>query len=262
MQGSRNEYDRGVNTFSPEGRLFQVEYALGAVKLGSTTIGVRCKDGVILCTEKRVQNPLLDPTKGDMIKILEVDSHVAACSAGVIADARLLIDHARVEAANHHFTYDEKMSIQSICNSIADIMLDFSGVNDKKKKRMSRPFGCAILLGGIDPVEGPQLWCVDPSGSAVLYKATAIGSAWEGSESLLQEKYSDDISFEDAEILALQVLRQGMEEKLSNVNVEMTCVKVGCSRLTHYSTEEVQQVISRLPAPGAAQRLLEDAANH
>jgi len=258
---SKNEYDRGVNTFSPEGRLFQVEYALGAVKLGSTTIGIRCDEGVVLCTEKRILNPLIVASKGDMIKILEVDTHVAACSAGVIADARLLIDHARVEAANHEFTYNEKMPIRSLCDSIADLMLDFSGVHEKKKKRMSRPFGAAILLGGVDPVEGPELWCVDPSGSCVKYQATAIGSAWEGSESLLQERYKEGITFEEAEILALQTLRQGMEEKLSNLNVEITCVKKDDSCRKHYTMQEIQDLIDRLPAPGAAQRMLDDATN-
>lgn len=102
---TRSEYDRGVNTFSPEGRLFQVEYAIEAIKLGSTAVGVCTKHGVILAVEKRISSPLLEPTSVE--KIMEVDSHIGAAMSGLMPDARTLVDHARVEAQNHRFRYRE-----------------------------------------------------------------------------------------------------------------------------------------------------------
>ena len=109
---AKSEYDRGVNTFSPEGRLFQVEYAIQAVKLGSTAVGIRTAEGVVLAVEKRLTSPLLNADSVE--KIMEVDSHVGAAMSGLIADARTLVDHARVEAQNHTFTYDEPIGVEAL----------------------------------------------------------------------------------------------------------------------------------------------------
>merc|ERR1719352_1627854 len=137
---SRSEYDRGVNTFSPEGRLFQVEYALEAIKLGSTAIGIRTKEGVVLAVEKRLTSPLIDPSSIE--KLLEIDMHMGCAMSGLTADARTLIDHARVEAQNHWFTYNERMPVESNVHAISDLALDFSAEKkkDNNQKTMSRPF--------------------------------------------------------------------------------------------------------------------------
>jgi len=112
MYLTRSEYDRGVNTFSPEGRLFQVEYAIEAIKLGSTAVGVQTKEGCVLAVEKRLTSPLLDPNSVE--KIAEIDSHIGAAMSGLVADARTLVDHARVEAQNHTFTYDEPIGVEAL----------------------------------------------------------------------------------------------------------------------------------------------------
>eukprot|EP01040_Poterioochromonas_malhamensis_P022661 gene22661-27606_t len=105
MYLTRSEYDRGVNTFSPEGRLFQVEYAIEAVKLGSTAVGIQTREGVVLAIEKRLTSALLEPSSVE--KVLEIDSHIGAAFSGLIGDARTLVDHARIESQNHRFTFDE-----------------------------------------------------------------------------------------------------------------------------------------------------------
>ncbi len=92
----RSEHDRGVNTFSPEGRLFQVEYAIEAVKLGSTAVGIHTAEGVVLAVEKRITSPLLEPSSVE--KIMEIDAHLGCAMSGLTADARTIIDHSRVEA--------------------------------------------------------------------------------------------------------------------------------------------------------------------
>jgi len=245
----KSEYDRGVNTFSPQGRLFQVEYALEAIKLGSTALGIRTNEGVILAVEKRLTSPLIEP--GSIEKILEIDMHMGCAMSGLTADARTLIDHARVEAQNHWFTYNERMPVESNVHAISDLALDFSATDRKEgeRKTMSRPFGVALLVAGVDPVDGPSLWNTEPSGTYTKYMACAIGSAQEGATNLLQEQYNKDMTLADAEVLALTTLRQVMEEKLTSVNIEVAVVKKSDSKFTLFSKQEVEALIARLPAP-------------
>jgi len=254
MSMGKSEYDRGVNTFSPAGRLFQVEYALEAIKLGSTALGIRTSEGVILAVEKRVTSPLIDPSSIE--KILEIDVHMGCAMSGLTADARTLIDHARVEAQNHWFTYNERMPVESNVHAISDLALDFSSEKKRggeEKKTMSRPFGVALVVAGVDPVDGPCLWNTEPSGTYVKYMACAIGSAQEGATSLLNEQYNKDMTIADAEILALTVLRQVMEDKLTSETVEVSVVKSTPDpkdvKFTMRTKEELEDLIRRLPAP-------------
>jgi len=118
---TRSEYDRGVNTFSPEGRLFQVEYAIEAIKLGSTAVGIHTKEGVVLAVEKRINSPLLEPTSVE--KLLEIDSHIGCAVSGLTADARTLVEHGRVETQHHRFTYDEPMPVESCTQALCDLAM-------------------------------------------------------------------------------------------------------------------------------------------
>merc|ERR1712070_308520 len=108
---TRSEYDRGVNTFSPEGRLFQVEYAIEAIKLGSTAIGVWTSEGVVLAVEKHITSPLQEPSSIE--KVMEIDSHVGCAMSGLTSDFKTMIDFGRVEAQNHRFSYNEAMPVES-----------------------------------------------------------------------------------------------------------------------------------------------------
>eukprot|EP00919_Chromeraceae_sp_WS-2016_P063690 GHVR01150648.1.p1 GENE.GHVR01150648.1~~GHVR01150648.1.p1 ORF type:complete len:260 (+),score=75.74 GHVR01150648.1:46-825(+) len=222
MFATKSEYDRGVNTFSPEGRLFQVEYALGAIKLGSTAVGIQTTEGVVLAVEKRHGSVLMDLSSIE--KVMEIDTHMGCAMAGLSADAGTLIDHARVESQHHWFLYNEKLPVESCVHSISDLALDFSdvGVSDRKKV-MSRPFGVALLVAGVDD-NGPQLWMADPSGMYTRYFAAAIGSAQEGAETILQEQYNKSMTMKEAEELSLVVLRQVMEDRLGVKNVDVASV--------------------------------------
>jgi len=244
---SRSEYDRGVNTFSPEGRLFQVEYAIEAIKLGSTAIGIRTKEGVILAVEKRLTSPLVCPESIE--KILEIDQHIGCAMSGLTADARTLVDHARVEAQAHWFTYNERMPVESCVNAVADMALDFSDSDKDRKRVMSRPFGVALLVGGYDEVDGPVLFNTDPSGTFTKYMAAAIGSAQEGATSMLQEQYNQDMTLKEAETLALTALRQVMEEKITKLNIEVAVISKETKRFHQFTIAELEEAITRLPAP-------------
>lgn len=135
---SRTEYDRGVNTYSPEGRLFQIEYAREAIKLGSTAVGICTKFGVVLAVEKRLSSSLIIPKSVE--KIIEIDAHLGCAMSGLVADARILVDKARIEAQNHVFTFNESIKVRSIAQSISDVAIGFG----KGEDMPSRP--CKFML--------------------------------------------------------------------------------------------------------------------
>nr|BAH71374.1 ACYPI009032 [Acyrthosiphon pisum] len=129
---TRSEYDRGVNTFSPEGRLFQVEYAIEAIKLGSTAIGICTPEGVVLGVEKRITSPLMITSKIE--KIFEVDKHIGCAVSGLIADSRTMVERARAESQNHWFTYNEQMSVESVAQAVSNLAIQFSGDYDSNQQ--------------------------------------------------------------------------------------------------------------------------------
>uniref|UniRef100_A0A7S1FIM8 Proteasome subunit alpha type n=1 Tax=Noctiluca scintillans TaxID=2966 RepID=A0A7S1FIM8_NOCSC len=240
-----SEYDRGTNTFSPEGRLFQVEYAIEAIKLGSTAIGIVTSEGVILASEKRVESKLLEPASIE--KIFEIDQHMGCAMSGLMPDARTLIDLARSEALGHWFTYDERMPVESLVDSVSNVLLDFSDT-EKKKKLMSRPFGVALLIAGVDPIDGPMLYFTDPSGTFTKCRAYAIGAACESVRSGLQDNYTSSMTFEEAEKLAVEQLKATMEGEIKATNIEVASVRVDTGKFKMYSSGELEAVIKRVLA--------------
>jgi len=239
---TRSEYDRHVNTFSPEGRLFQVEYALEAIKLGSTTIGIQCPEGVVLAVEKRLPSPLIEPSS--IQKVLEIDSHLICALSGLTADSRTIIDHARVETQNHRFNYDEPMTVESTVQSICDLALRF-GENRKGEEKMSRPFGVALLIAGVDE-KGAQLFYSDPSGTFTQFNAKAIGAGSEGAQQTLQEKYSKTMTLDECQKLALTTLKQVMEEAVTTSNVELAKITTKDGKYKIYNKEELEAIVSAL----------------
>lgn len=241
---TRSEYDRGVNTFSPEGRLFQVEYAIEAIKLGSTAIGIQTNDGVVLAVERRITSTLMEASS--LEKIVEIDSHIACAMSGLTADARTMIDRARVEGQNYWFTYNEPMPVESVTQAVCNLAMSF-GETDSDTT-MSRPFGVSLLVAGIDRVDGksvPKLYHTDPSGTYIQYEAKAIGSGSEGAQSALQEDYHSSLTLEEAAKLSLTILKQVMEEKLSSSNVEVATV-TAADGYKLYSKEQIESIVSAL----------------
>ncbi|KAL7722315.1 Proteasome subunit alpha type-5 [Entamoeba marina] len=225
---TKNENDHGVNTFSSEGRLFQVEYATEAMKLGSTVIGIQTSEGVVLAVEN----------------IIEIDTHIGAAVSGLTADARTLIDNARLESQNHRFMYNEVINVEVIAQAISDLSLRF-GEGGKKKKIMSRPFGVALLIAGVDET-GPKLFQTDPSGMFLEFYAKAIGAGTEAAQALLHEKYHKSMTLRQAEVLALSTLKQVMEEKLSSKNVEVALVTTESKKFEVMNVEFVDNLIAEL----------------
>ncbi|GLD64986.1 proteasome subunit alpha type-5 [Lates japonicus] len=197
-------------------------------QLGSTAIGIQTSVGVCLAVEKRITSPLMEPNS------------ISCAMSGLIADAKTLIDKARVETQNHWFTYNETMTVESVTQAVSNLALQF-GEEDADPGAMSRPFGVALLFGGVDE-KGPQLYHMDPSGTFVQCDARAIGSASEGAQSSLQEVYHKSMTLKDAIKSSLTILKQVMEEKLNATNIELATVEPG-KTFHMYSKEELEDVI-------------------
>ena len=234
---SRNEYDHGVNTFSPEGRIFQIEYARKAVHLGSTSIGIKTSEGIVLAAEKRVPSKLVDASY--IKKIFAIDDNIATAVSGLTADASTLVEHARADAQNHRFTFNERAMVQAVTLGISDLALEFG---EAGAKRQSRPYGVALLLGGID-TDGPQLWSTDPSGSFWSYDAHAIGSGAHEANNILTEKYSTSLNLSEAVCLAASILKQVVEEKTAADNIEISIIEINAQTFRALSLDEIQAVL-------------------
>ncbi|MHA1729140.1 MAG: archaeal proteasome endopeptidase complex subunit alpha [Promethearchaeota archaeon] len=230
-------YDHVITTFSPDGRLFQVEYAIEAVRRGLTAIALRNKkDSVILVVEKKAK--LLQESLGSE-KIFKIDDHIGATIAGLTADARVLIDKARVQAQINILSYDEKISVVEVTREICDtaqLYTQTAGV---------RPFGVSLLIAGIDPKNGPQIYLTDPSGAYFGYFCYAIGSGQQTAKQFLEKEYKQNMTFEKLRDLALKTLKAVMESELTSQNYDLAYIKKGGS-YTMLSLEEKEELVKNI----------------
>ncbi|TFG05252.1 MAG: archaeal proteasome endopeptidase complex subunit alpha [Promethearchaeota archaeon] len=238
MRGNEAGYDMTSVMFSPDGRIFQVEYALEAIRHGTTAVGVKSPEGVVLVVEKRVY-VLQDPNSIE--KIFDVDSHIGAAIAGLTADARVLIDHARVQAQINKLTYDEDITVKQLTQKICDLKQVYTQMGGV------RPFGVSLLIAGTDS-EGPQLLMSAPSGAFWSFKAQAIGSGDAKVREFFEEHYKPNLSLDEATILALQALQSVIEgEKFDSTNVEIAVIRADTKKFTRLSNEEIDTYIKKLP---------------
>ena len=206
MQPANMAYDRAITVFSPDGRLFQVEYAREAVKRGTTTVGLKYKTGVVLIVDKRVTSHLIEP--GSIEKIFEIDEHIGCATSGLVADARALIDRARIDSQINEITYNEKIQVRTLVKRICDFKQTYTQYGGV------RPFGTALLVAGVDEI-GPQLFSTDPSGALMEYKASSEGAGRNGAMSYFENNYKMDLSMEEAIIMGINALHKGTEGKLN-----------------------------------------------
>ena len=228
-------YDRGITVFSPDGRLFQVEYAREAVKKGSTTIGVKYKDGVALIVDKRSVSRLLEPKSTE--KIHDIDDFIGCATSGLVADARVLVDEARKNAQIHRVNYGENIGGEMLVKKICDMKQNYTQYGG------ARPFGTALLVAGTDDL-GVHLFETDPSGALVSYKATGIGSGRPAVMEMFEKEYQDDMGFEDAMVLGLRALGAAIEEKPKAESVEIGVAEVG-RKFRRLSEEEISALIEK-----------------
>ena len=192
-------YDRASTMFSPDGRLLQVEYAKKAVKQGTTSIGIICKDGVVLLADKRILEKLM--VGKSIEKVFQVDDHIGAAATGYLMDGRILVERAQVIAQQHRVTFDGPIDTLEIVKEIANFKQYFTQMGG------ARPFGVSIIFAGVDE-DGPKLFVTDVTGIYFEYKATAIGEAEVQVKEFLEKNYRDNLSIEEGIKLAISSLKR------------------------------------------------------
>jgi len=210
MMASRG-YDMTPTMYSPDGRIYQVEYAIETVKRGTLAIGVRTKQGVIMAVEEK---PRVLQTSNLTQKIFQVDTHIGVVAAGYIPDARVQVDNARFFSQGNRMTYDEPVEVETVAKHLADQCHQFtqySGV---------RPYGVALIIAGIDQ-KGESIYVTDPSGTYVPYAAVAIGAGSDEVSDFLEKSYSKDMSMEDAAALAVAAINLKSESKDGIQHIKM-----------------------------------------
>ncbi|MGD0729250.1 MAG: archaeal proteasome endopeptidase complex subunit alpha [Candidatus Micrarchaeaceae archaeon] len=207
-------YDRGV-MFSPDGRLFQVEYAKEAVRRGATSIGIVANDSVVLVAHKNVLEPLAVPST--IQKIFRVDSYIGATYSGLVADGLHMISAMRNKTQTHRMVYNETESVETIAKEISEEMqmaTQYGGI---------RPYAISLLIGGID--RGPKLFEIEPGASYLGYKADAIGSGKSVAQEMLVKSFKENMDTEEALKLGVSIIKKLNEGKLTENNLDISTIK-------------------------------------
>ncbi|WP_248515010.1 archaeal proteasome endopeptidase complex subunit alpha [Salinarchaeum laminariae] len=236
MQGQAQQqaYDRGITIFSPDGRLYQVEYAREAVKRGTASIGIRTEDGVVLAVDKRIRSPLMERTSVE--KIHKVDDHVGIASAGHVADARQLIDFARRQAQVNQLRYGEPIGVETLTKNVTDHIQQYTQVGG------ARPFGVALIVGGVEDGE-PRLYETDPSGTPYEWKALAVGADRGELQEYLEEHYEEAEDISGGVELALKALGSVNDDELRPEGIGMATVDVESEEFIELTDDEIEEYL-------------------
>lgn len=208
-------YDRSLTMFSPEGRLYQVEYALESVRKGTLAVGIKSKHGAVIIIQKKLGTPLMDSES--IQKIFQVDKHIGCAISGLHADSRILVNYARVQCQVNQLSYSEPVRLRTLVRKLADIKQQYTqhgGV---------RPFGSALLFIAVDP-DGPQCMTTSPTGRYFNWEATAMGINSEQAKNELKEKYDADATLEDIKLMGMEVLKSCTEDEFDPELIQIAYV--------------------------------------
>jgi proteasome alpha subunit len=229
-------YDRAITVFSPDGRLYQVEYAREAVKRGTTAVGIKAKDGVVLIVDKRVSSKLLEASSIE--KIFKIDEHIGVASSGLVGDARSLVDRARVECQINRVSYDDPIEVETLAKKLCDHMqtlTQYGGI---------RPYGTALLIAGVSDGEC-RLFETDPSGTLLEYKATGIGIGRPAAMKVFEEEYNPESEIKDVILLGLKALHSATEGKFDVDTVEIGVIGRANPVFRKMTKEEVASFVGQ-----------------
>ncbi len=228
-------YDRAITVFSPDGRLFQVEYAREAVKRGTTAVGITYDVGVLLAVDKNVSSKLIVPKSIE--KIFQIDDHIGVATSGLVADARRLIEDARLRSQRHRLVYNEAVNVSTLTRDICDLKQAYTQYGG------ARPFGTALLIAGVN--QGPHLFETDPSGAFTEFKAGAIGMGKRDVEKYLEESYKPGLKKDEAIDLALISLNSVSEGKIQAENIDLITIDIG-GKYGQVTQDKIAEAIKRL----------------
>eukprot|EP00004_Rigifila_ramosa_P024110 TRINITY_DN6908_c0_g1_i1.p1 TRINITY_DN6908_c0_g1~~TRINITY_DN6908_c0_g1_i1.p1 ORF type:complete len:255 (+),score=51.23 TRINITY_DN6908_c0_g1_i1:25-765(+) len=238
-------YDSRTTTFSPEGRLYQVEYAMEAIGHAGSAIGILAKDGIVLAAEKKITSKLLESNMSSE-KMYRLDGHVACAVAGITADANILINYARLAAQRYLAQYQEPMPVEQLAQSLCDKKQGYTQYGGL------RPFGVSFLYAGWDEHRNFQLYQSDPSGNYGGWKASAIGANNQSAQSILKQDWNADMDLHAALLLAVKVMSKTMDSTaLSPDKLEFATFtrSDGKCRFHILTAAEMEALFREAPAP-------------
>lgn len=210
-------YSFSLTTFSPSGKLVQIEYALQAVAAGAPSVGIKAKNGVVIAVEKKHKSPLYDETT--INKIESVNDHIGMVYSGMGPDFRLLVRKARKIAVQYYFNYHESIPVSQLVQKVAAVMQEYT------QSGGVRPFGVSLLIAGFDE-DRPYLYQCDPSGAYFAWKATAMGKNYINGKTFLEKRYNEDLEIEDAVHTAILTLKEGFDGQMTEDNIEVGIANV------------------------------------
>ncbi len=232
MQHQAMGYDRAATMFSPDGHLLQVEYAEKTVRLGSTSIGLACKDGVVMIADKRIRDKLIAPESAN--KIFEIDEHIMATSAGILSDARILVDKAQLLAQQNKVTYDSPVEPVEIIRMIADNKQMFTQYGG------ARPYGVAMMIAGANKSK-THLYTSDVTGNYFAYRANAIGENDEQIKEILRKDFDDNMTIEEGLKFAFKIFREILGKNFEADRFDAAYINLGETKIKRLSSEELKK---------------------
>jgi len=235
--GGQVKYDRALTVFSPEGRLYQVEYALEAVRRGTLAVAIKSKQDVCLAAQIKIPSKLMNADEID--KIFQVDSHIGVAISGLHADSRVLVDYARVQAQSFKLTYDEPVRLNMLVKTIADVMQQYTQYGG------IRPWGCALFFIGIDST-GPQIYTTSPSGIYRSFKAYALGNGEATAREYLRTHYNEDLQFNDLIHLTLNAVKEANDEESTKENIRLAYIRSENKQFTIASKNEIEKFLNEI----------------
>ncbi len=233
MQHQAMGYDRTATMFSPDGHLLQVEYAEKTVRLGVSSIGMVCTDGVFIIADKRINDKLIVQESAN--RIHEIDSHVFASSAGITSDARVLIERAQLISQQHRVTYDSPIEPELIIKEIANIKQQFTQYGG------ARPFGVSMMVAGIVNKK-MELFSSDVTGNYFSYYANAIGENDEKIKETLKTRYKKDLNIKQGVKIALEILKEVKGEKFEMDKLELVYIKKEDEKIKRLEGKEIEKI--------------------
>lgn len=234
-RSQQQAYDRGITIFSPDGRLYQVEYAREAVKRGTATVGLRTSEGIVFGAVRQVRSPLME--RSSIEKIHRADDHIGIASAGHVADARQLVDVARQRAQVERLRYGEPIGVEPLTRAVT------SHIQEYTQSGGARPFGVALLTGGIDD-SGPRLFETDPSGTDYEWQAVAIGGGREEIQRFLEDHYQEDFSLEEGIDLTVSTLSTATDDTFGPDDVDIATVETETEAFRSVPRDEIAAITS------------------